>query len=237
MAGRGDPAGAAPPEDSAGNGCGWYSSFPCACGGLDDSDFSAADACCACEPAPARAPPASAPGCADAAAGAADLAGHGCAFYELAPCACGALDDTDFSAHAACCACAPAPASRAALAAPAPAPHGLGAAQRALSRRRRPSPSSPASPSPSASTLATASTARRRPSCTDSSYGAMDSEGNGCNWYTSTGYCGSYDDNDFTARQMCCRCKATVASDAEQQSRPGAAALAACAMACPVGLL
>merc|ERR1719356_677545 len=43
--------------------------------------------------------------------------------------------------------------------------------------------------------------------CEDTANGATDSWGDDCSWYDDhvTG-CGQYDDNDFTANEMCCAC-------------------------------
>ena len=40
-----------------------------------------------------------------------------------------------------------------------------------------------------------------------SAYKTADSYGDGCDYYDSNVYdCGRYDDDDFTANQMCCAC-------------------------------
>ena len=44
-------------------------------------------------------------------------------------------------------------------------------------------------------------------SCGDTAHGATDVDGDGCGDYANyTSWCGAYDDNDFTANDMCCAC-------------------------------
>lgn len=44
-------------------------------------------------------------------------------------------------------------------------------------------------------------------SCTGTDYGKTDSGGDTCEWYDSnSSYCGSFDDGDFRANEMCCAC-------------------------------
>ena len=44
--------------------------------------------------------------------------------------------------------------------------------------------------------------------CLDTSKGATDSGGDGCNWYKdNAGWCGSFDTETFVASQMCCACQ------------------------------
>ena len=48
-----------------------------------------------------------------------------------------------------------------------------------------------------------------RPDCFDSELSATDSGGDRCAWYAEgTNYfsCGSFDDDDFRANEMCCAC-------------------------------
>jgi len=45
--------------------------------------------------------------------------------------------------------------------------------------------------------------------CQDSEYGRTDRDGHGCKWYNYYPQdCGNYDDDDFTAKSLCCACKA-----------------------------
>ena len=44
-------------------------------------------------------------------------------------------------------------------------------------------------------------------SCTDTAGDATDSYGDGCEWYDEyPEECGAYDDEDFTAAEVCCAC-------------------------------
>merc|ERR1712228_720454 len=47
-------------------------------------------------------------------------------------------------------------------------------------------------------------------SCSDSDFGATDTYGDGCDWYTDHDtdgvHCGQHDDPDFSSNVMCCRC-------------------------------
>ena len=50
--------------------------------------------------------------------------------------------------------------------------------------------------------------------CEDSAGDATDSYGDGCEWYDENpGDCGSYDDDDFSASEMCCTCKGGTISE------------------------
>ena len=43
--------------------------------------------------------------------------------------------------------------------------------------------------------------------CTDSNWGSVDVDGDGCSVYAHRpGWCGSYDDDDFSSEEMCCAC-------------------------------
>ena len=47
--------------------------------------------------------------------------------------------------------------------------------------------------------------------CVDSDNGATDPFGFSCqNYKGNTEYCGTYDDDDFSANTMCCACKETM---------------------------
>ena len=51
------------------------------------------------------------------------------------------------------------------------------------------------------------STAEQPAACADTSYGAGDVGGDGCDWYAANpSACGSYDTPDFSAGDMCCAC-------------------------------
>jgi hypothetical protein len=51
--------------------------------------------------------------------------------------------------------------------------------------------------------------------CSSTDRSAADSGGDNCSWYTSdrTGYCGSYDTEEFFANSMCCECGGGVTYD------------------------
>ena len=51
-----------------------------------------------------------------------------------------------------------------------------------------------------------------QPTCSDTDGGATDDDGYGCGDYYS-GYCGFYDDSDFTSNDMCCVCGGGVGGD------------------------
>ena len=54
--------------------------------------------------------------------------------------------------------------------------------------------------------------------CVDSSNGATDSYGDGCDWYDNNpSGCGSYDSEDFTAATMCCGCQYSYEVSRNQQ--------------------
>ena len=47
--------------------------------------------------------------------------------------------------------------------------------------------------------------------CNDTDHGAFDKYGDTCAWYdTQTRFCGDFDDNDFTAYEMCCACRGII---------------------------
>ena len=51
--------------------------------------------------------------------------------------------------------------------------------------------------------------------CSHTDRTATDAGGDGCSWYSEdrTGYCGTYDDDDFFANSMCCECGGGVTLD------------------------
>ena len=93
--------------DAYGDDCEWYSSNTDSCGDYDDSDFSAADACCACGGGLGYGGGGSSSSgeCVDDAT-AVDSYGDGCDYYSDYPSECGYYDTDFFTASVSCCACA-----------------------------------------------------------------------------------------------------------------------------------
>jgi len=87
--------------DAYGDDCSWYSDYPGGCGSYDDSDFVAANECCACGGGNVTN---STDTCVDDNS-VADADGFSCYAYTLFPEDCGMYDDDDFTATEACCAC------------------------------------------------------------------------------------------------------------------------------------
>ena len=85
--------------DSDGIDCTWYESYPEYCGLWDDSDFTAADACCACGSSNEEMDV-----CHDDTS-VKDSMGYGCVWYERNKEDCGLYDTQDFIANQACCSC------------------------------------------------------------------------------------------------------------------------------------
>ena len=122
-----------------------------------------------------------------------------CLFYDTWPASCGFFDDVDFSSAAMCCMCGggamPEPTN-------APTVSGPPTISAVPTTSHHPLPAPTASPQP---------TAERDPfhynaGCYDSEGRATDSNAGRCWAYVNQSQCGSYDDDDFSANEMCCRC-------------------------------
>ena len=193
-----------PATDSYNDGCDWYVDNPSSCGTFDDDDFVATELCLACKtiPDPTYA-------CVDD-PDARDAALDDCSWY-TANGQCGRWDTETFEAARDCCACADSepvpvhlrgvkPKIPAVLAAAAPkAPMMLTAEKKAAMNL-----------SGAGWSKSKAEMVLLLSTMEDSANGAVDSFGDGCDWYGESAAraenCGQFDDDDFTASEMCVAC-------------------------------
>ena len=118
-------------------------------------------------------------------AGAVDSYGDGCEDYAFNPDWCNGYDDSDFSSNDMCCACGGGSASAPPTGAPT------------FTHEPTVSPA----PTPLLD------------ECVDSSNGATDVDDTGCDTYVVASWCGGYDDDDFSANEMCCLCGGGIGSN------------------------
>ena len=122
--------------------------------------------------------------CYDIDEGVSDSWGDSCSDYGPSSCFWGFWDDDDFTAQTLCCVC------------------GGGSSEAPL-----PSPPTPPSPPPAFPSPPPTPPMPPLPPCYDSDEGALDTFGDACSgYYFSPGWCGNYDDEDFTSADMCCVC-------------------------------
>ena len=173
--------------------------------------------------------------CEDSSDGATDMGGYGCADYTGYTHWCGSYDDTDFSSSTMCCACGGG-RHNVAHSPPSPPPPPVcndtdtsAGSNSAVTDRYEGSCNDYRSNTVwcgnyddddfSSNTMCCAcgggSTTVQHspppppapPPCNDTAAGATDSYGDPCSDYlTNPGWCGGYDDEDFSSNDMCCAC-------------------------------
>lgn len=182
-------------KDSFNDTCDWYEGESRAsyCGSFDDNDFSARDHCCACNG-----------GCFDITNGVTDASSNSCNFYENNTEYCGRNDDSVFSASSLCCNCNGGCRNSAGNARDT---YGDGC-DWYQSRSSNCGYYDDDDFTASAMCCECNTHSIIGDQCYDIDEGVFDTYGDGCEWYdlNDVGQCGKYDDNDFTASSLCCRC-------------------------------